>query len=121
MTKGYIHEFYDDKHAGEDAARVALTVAEAVEGINFRLKRGATISGTVRDAETGLPIANMVVEAALAGWDAFSWGGTDTDGRYTLKGIPDGVIEVVVSGQGYLKTSKTVTVRDGQDVTGFDF
>ena len=121
MTKGYIHEFYDDKHAGEDAARVALTVAEAVEGINFGLKRGATISGTVRDAETGLPIANMVVEAALAGWDAFSWGETDTDGRYTLKGIPDGVIEVVVSGQGYLQTSKTVTVRDGQDVTGFDF
>ncbi len=50
-----------------------------------------------------------------------SWAATDIDGRYTLKGIPDGVVEVVVVGQGYIQMSKTVRVRDGQDVTDFDF
>ena len=120
-TKGYIRELYDDKHAWEDAARVVVTGTEALEGIDFGLKRGATISGTVIDAETGLPIANMDVEATLADGDEVSSGETDIDGRYALKEIPDGVIEVVVAGQGYLQTSKTVTVRDGQDVTDFDF
>ena len=120
-SEGYIRESYDDKHDWEDAARVAVTGREAVEGIDFGLKRGATISGTVIDAQTGPPIANMDVQAALADGDDISSSETDRDGRYTLKGIPDGVIEVVVGGQGYLQTSKTVTVRDSQDVTDFDF
>lgn len=120
-TKGYIRESYYDKYDWEEAARVAVTGAEVVEGIDFGLKRGATISGRVIDAETGLPIANMDAKASLADGYDISWGETDIDGRYTLKGIPDAVIEVVVAGQGYLQTSKTVTVRDGQDVTDFDF
>ena len=119
--KGYIREFYDDKNAWEDAARVAVIGTEAVEGIDFGLKRGATISGRIIDAETGLPIANMDVNAALADGDDISWDETDRDGRYILMGIPDGVVEVAVAGQGYLRTSKTVTVQDGQDVTDFDF
>ena len=120
-NKGYIRELYDDKHAWEDAARISVTGTEALEGIDFGLKLGATISGTVIDAQTGLPIANMDVEATLADGDEISSSETDIDGRYALKGVPDGVIEVVVAGQGYLQTSKIVTVRDGQDVTDFDF
>ena len=80
-TEGYIRESYDDKHTWEDAARVAVTGTEAVEGIDFGLKQGATISGTVIDAETGLPIANMDVEAALADGDDISSSETDRDGH----------------------------------------
>ena len=120
-TKGYIRELYDDKYAWEDAARVTVKGAEVVEGIDFDLKRGATVSGTVVDAETGLPIANMDIKATLADGDDISSTQTNINGRYILKGIPDGVIEVVVAGQGYLQASNTVTVRNGQDVTDFDF
>jgi len=120
-TEGYIRQYYDDKHTWEDAARFDVTGTETVEGIDFGLNRGAAISGRVIDAVTGLPIANMDVRAAPVDGDDISWAETDLDGRYTLKGIPDGVVEVVVAGQGYLETSKTVTVRNGQDVTGFDF
>ena len=120
-TKDYIRELYDDKYAWRDAARVAVTGTDVVEGIDFGLKRGATISGTVIDAQTGLPIFNMDVIANLSDWDDISASETDMDGRYALKGIPDGVIEVVVAGQGYLETTKTVTVRNGQDVTDVDF
>ena len=120
-TKGYVRELYDDKHARADAALVAVTGTDAVEGIDFGLKRGATISGRVMDAGTGLPIANMDVKATLGDGDDLSWSETNIYGRYTLKGIPDGVMEVVVAGQGYLQTSKTVTIRGGQNLTGIDF
>ena len=119
--KGYITQLYDNTHVWDDAARFAVTGAEVVEGIDFGLKRGATISGRVIDAETGLPIANMDVTITFTDRDGIYRGRTDIDGRSTMGAIPDGVIEVVVSGQGYLQTSKTVTVRDGQDVMDFDF
>ena len=122
VPKGYIIENYDDKLAWEDAARFTITGTEVVEGIDFGLKRGATISGRVIDAVTGLPIVKMDVRAAPAdGGPDISWGETDIEGRYTLKGLPDGVVEVFVVGQGYIRMSKTVMVRDGQDLTDIDF
>jgi len=122
VAKGYIIENYDDTYAWGDAARFTVIGTEVVEGIDFGLKRGATISGRVIDAVTGLPIVRMDVRAAPANGGAdISWGETDLDGRYTLKGIPDGVVEVFVAGQGYILMSKTVAVRNGQNVTGVDF
>ena len=121
LTKGYIRENYDDTVTWDDAARFAVTGTEVVEGIDFGLKRGANISGRVIDAITGLPISKLDVKATHADGDEISWGETDIDGRYILKGIPDGMVEVIVVGQGYLQTSKFVMVRNGQDVTDIDF
>lgn len=122
VAKGYIIENYDDKYAWGDAVRFTVIGTEVIEGIDFGLKRGATISGRVVDALTGLPIVRMDVRAAPADGGAdISWGETNVDGRYTLKGIPDGVVEVFVFGQGYVRMSKAVAVRNGQDVTGVDF
>ena len=121
LTKGYIRKNYDDTVTRDDAARFAVTGTEVVEGIDFGLKRGANISGRVIDAVTGLPIAKMDVKAIHADGDEISWGQTGIDGRYTLKGIPDGMVEVIVVGQGYLQRSKIVMVRNGQDVTDIDF
>jgi len=118
---GYIRENYDDTAAREDAARFAVTGTEVVEGIDFGLKRGATISGRVIDALTGLPIARMEVRATPVDGDDISWAETNIEGRYTLKGIPDGAVKVVVFGQGYIQTIKTAIVRNGQDVMDFDF
>ena len=121
ITRGYIRELYDDQYVWGDAAQFSVTGTQTVEGIDFGLKRGATISGRVIDAATRLPIAKLDVKATPADKDDISWDETDINGRYTLMGIPDGVIEVIVSGRGYLQISKTVTIRDRQDVTDFDF
>ena len=120
-TNDYIRELYDDTYAWRDAAQITVIGTEVVEGIDFGLKRGASISGRVIDAATGLPISKMNVKAVPADGDEMSWGETDMDGQYTLKGIPDGVIEIAVEGQGYIRTSKTVMVRGGQDRTDIDF
>ena len=92
-----------------------------MEEIDFDLKQGATISGTVTDAETGLPIADMEVKATTAQGNDLSWDDTSKDGSYILRGVPDGYIEVVVAGQGYIQTSQTVTILDSQDLTGVNF
>jgi len=121
VSSGYITELFDDTYKKEDASRFAITGIEVLKGIDFGLKRGATISGRVIDSVTGLPIAKMDVTAIPADGDDIFGEKTDMFGRYTLKGMPDGVVEVVVGGQGYIQTSRTVTLRDGQDVTDFDF
>ena len=119
--QGYIQEYYNDKLHSDDANLVTIRGLEVVEGIDFDLTPGATISGRVIDAETGLPIANMEVRAGLIDGDYISWANTDGNGNYVLTALPDGVIEVVVYGQGYIEVRRTVTIREGVDVTGFDF
>lgn len=73
------------------------------------------------DASTGLPIRNMEIYAGPRDGEQLAWDNTGEDGTYVLRGMPDGLIEVVVYGQGYIEVRKTVIIRDGQDVTNFDF
>ena len=117
----YIREYYDGKLTQRDADVINITGMEPVEGIDFALKRGATISGIVRDGLTGLGIPGMNVRAGLEGWPFLRWANTDGYGEYTLSVVPNGAIVVVVEGQGYVQQEKTVTVTGGVDVTGFDF
>ena len=120
-SRGYIHQYYDDKPYRRDADRVTIFGTRPVEGVDFVLALGASISGRVVDARTGLPIGGMEVIAGLVDEDHLAWTDTDSNGGYTLTGIPDGVIEIEVSGQGYIEVRRTVTVRDGSDLVGVDF
>ena len=90
-------------------------------GLGFSLKLGATISGRLVDGETGLPIAGMDVSAGPMDGHHVSWARSDTNGNYMLRGIPDGLIEVNVRGQGYIEARRLVTIREAQDVTNFNF
>ena len=88
---GYIQEFYDDKHHWDDADLLTISGAEAVKGIDFGLRLGATISGRVTDAETGLPIAKVDIDADnIYGGGPNSNDNTDSDGQYTLRGVAPG-------------------------------
>ena len=117
----YIREFYDEKLTREGADLITIQGIEAVEGIDFTLKQGATISGTVRDGQTGLGIPRMSVRAGLSAFPYLSDTHTDRDGAYTLRGVPDGTIVVVVEGQGYVRQEKIAMVTNGEDIEGFDF
>ena len=119
--QGYVRELYDDSFDWGDANLVAVVGTEAVEGVDFELKLGATISGRVSDAETGLPIPDMEVNAGPVNGDHLSWSRTGINGNYTLKGLPDGNIEVVVRGQGYIEVIRIATISGGRDIVGFDF
>ena len=119
--RGYIQQYHDGEIYRDKATEVAVSGTEEVHGIDFVLKRGATISGRVVDASTGLPISNMEIHAGPRDGEHLAWEYTQGDGTYVLRGMPDGLIEVEVGGQGYVHVTKTVIIRDGQDVTNFDF
>ena len=121
QEKGYLEVYYDQKLRGDDPDLITVRGTESIEGIDFALKLGATISGRVVDGSTGLPIAGMDVRAGPIGSDHLSWSNTNSEGRYVLTGIPDGLIEVEVGGHGYTEVRRTATVRDGQDVIDFNF
>jgi serine/threonine-protein kinase len=93
---------------------------EKFTGLDFELAPFATIAGRVTDASTGLGIPDMEVQARVNDTgEVLALAVTNEKGEYSLAELPDGVIEVVVSGQGYVPQSRTVSA--GEQITGFDF
>jgi len=88
-----------DYHCGL-AQSITVTLEETVPGMDFRLERGATISGTVRDS-TGTPItgAHIIVATNLSDPCNSGWIGmhdyNPANGTYAL---------VVPAGTYYLRT-----------------
>lgn len=112
---GYIREYWDDVLVEYDATPVVVESGQAVTGIDARLSRGGSIAGTV--AVDGAPIAGVEVSANGPGWGSTT---TDSDGRYTLEGLADGLYEVwftMPSGTPYVGGSATVELVGGDPVT----
>lgn len=73
------------------------------------------LKGTITDAETGepLPFVNVVVEVV----DRQVGGTTDFDGRYTIKPLPPGRYDVLVSFVGYNSQRITDVVIRNEKIT----
>lgn len=115
QATGYIREYWDDVLNEFDATPVVVGSGQAVSGIDARLSRGGSIAGTV--SVDGTPIAGVEVSANGPGWGSTT---TDSDGRYTLDGLADGVWEVwftMPSGTPYVGGSATVELLGGDPVT----
>ena len=119
--QGYVIQFFRNRPSYERADLVVVSEREDVVGVDFGAVLGANVSGRVVDGRTGLPIPNMDVVARLSNGNDVAWGATDSEGTYLLNAVPNGEIEIVVYGQGYLEQSRFITVRDGIDVQGVDF
>ena len=116
----YIGQYYDRESDFDTADPFSVFGTQPVE-INFEVTPGATISGRVFDGATGIPIPDMDVGAGPVNESQLSWTTTNSDGEYLLIGIPDGLIEIVVSGQGYIEVRREVTVSNSIDLVGVDF
>ena len=119
-SQNYIRQYYFNTPDWDRADLVSLRGREEVGNIDFSLTLGAMISGRVADGLTGRPIAGMDVQARLDR-NEISWATTNSDGNYFLRAVPDGLVVVIVRGQGYIEQRNSVRVSDGQDVTGVDF
>ncbi|MGC8778661.1 MAG: carboxypeptidase regulatory-like domain-containing protein [Candidatus Caldatribacteriaceae bacterium] len=71
------------------------------------------IAGTVKDAATGKAISGAQVTVTGTSLLAL----TNSFGRYTLGSIPSGIAQVVVSKEGYVSASRSVTVRANKTTT----
>lgn len=99
----------------ETPARVLELVAgEAIDGIELRLQRGATVRGTVMDTR-GRPVDGARVTVASAG------GFTDAEGRYAFSGVPKGPAQAMASHRAYRRQSREVSIESEMTTLDWTF
>ena len=104
--------------------KVTVTAGQSVEGINFVLADGASISGNVTLNGKGVPYVKIEAFTEEGG----GWGGTMTDqsGDYTINGLTGGnyFVEVRLDGtsyENYATNNQRITITNGEAVTGINF
>jgi len=93
--------------------RSALAVAAFIAAPALAQSQQATVSGKISAAGTAQPL----VEARVQVVGQSIVGSASADGRYTLRGVSPGTIEIRVIRVGYVEQKKSVTVPPGGSVT----
>jgi 5-hydroxyisourate hydrolase-like protein (transthyretin family) len=91
----YIPEVYDDRLEYGQGDPIPITAPDTVGGIDAALAKGGAVSGTVTDADTGLPIQDIFVEVLDADGGRVETATTQADGTYqTETTLPSGSYKV---------------------------
>jgi len=130
----YVREFYDDKLYWDEADDVLVTANKETRNINFALLPAGSISGTVTEEGTGVPIEGAGVEACdyESGWPSCFYGETDLDGNYFIPSVPAGSYRVAAyldwnwaeelySEQAYRDFADPVVVEADTETSGINF
>lgn len=127
-------EWYSGASGPEGADPVALSEGQIVSGIDFSLtvrRFYASIAGTVRDAESGAPVPDAVVEIQplRSDWVGF-WRGTmkttlvtDAEGRYSAEWLLPGVYMLSAYRKGgfsYYRNARVPEMADSVSISGGD-
>ena len=90
----YAPQFYSDKPSFETATPFHVTEQQTYPGLDFAMHAGATISGTVVDAETHQPVPDVSVHlfptehGDYSDYPAFGYDQTGADGHFEIVGYP---------------------------------
>ncbi len=109
-SSGYVDELYNNILCAGYACTVtsgtpiSVTAGATTPGIDFGLAAGGRISGTLTDAATGLPLANVNVGIYSSGGSYLTNGSANSSGMYTSRsGLPSGTYYAVTyNSQGYV-------------------
>jgi subtilase family serine protease len=98
-----------------------VTIAQGQQlNVVLQLSAGASLAGHVRDQATGNPIANAAIDAFDAAGVQYTVS-ADSQGAYTLTGLPTGTYTVIASADGYAATAvPNVTVSAGTNALDFN-
>ncbi len=116
FNEGYFPETYPEP--------VTVAIGETTAGIDFALSpfgEPGSISGTVIDATTELPIENVYISASGDFSSGYDW--TDADGNYTITDLIAGDYSVSAWSESYWEQDypDPVAVIAGQETPGIDF
>lgn len=124
-ASGYLDELYDDipcVGSCDISAGTPISVAanSTVDGIDFELNKGGTISGRVTDSASGLGILQVRVDIYDSNGSFFTSVYTDPSGGYTTTGIPGGTYYVSTFNRlGFLdELYDDMLCEMGCDITG---
>jgi Carboxypeptidase regulatory-like domain len=143
-SKGYIDELYNNiacpgSCTATSGTAITVTVGMTTSGIDFGLARGGGITGTVTDAGTGLPLANVDVDIYSSAGSYVTYGYTNSSGVYTsYRGLSSGTYYARTwNASGYIDelynniscpggactvaSGTAITVSAGATTTGIDF
>jgi hypothetical protein len=102
----YLWQYYEGVRSWEAATPVEVTAGTVKSGVDAVLEKGATISGTVTAAATGLPVREVLVCAWATDESSFNCAETSAAGSYTIVGLTGGQFELEFfpegTGQGLL-------------------
>jgi protocatechuate 3,4-dioxygenase beta subunit len=113
-----IGQYYNGQDDVGKADPVTLAPGARKEGIDAELTSGATVSGTVTDAQSNEPLGGIEVDAYTSACDRTGgYGITDAEGDYTIQGLPEGTYHVVFNPDGGSYeaglSSKTISLAKG--------
>ena len=138
----YVLELYDDvvcagRCYAAQKTPVSVVANQATADVDFALKKGGAIGGTVTSADSGEVLSNVLVfiYSMNGGWASSDW--TDSNGEYRATGLSAGEYYATVnSAPDYIarvfggeecvggcdpKQGVTITVTEGQTTTNIDF
>jgi len=99
----------------DESANITVTAGQTTT-CNLELQpTTGTISGTVTDAGTAMPLAGASVSTQPATTTVI----TDAQGDYTISDVTPGFYTVTASASGYMDNSTNVTVTAGQTSTAY--
>ncbi len=109
-AQNYNGEFYDNVNERSQASPILVSPDSHSSDVDFSLVKRSSIAGSVKDQNTGEPIAGAIVEAfkerrntnaSLS--DVGFRGKTDSLGNYLIENVPVGKYLVVANARHYLR------------------
>ncbi len=127
-ARGSIASWYSGAEHAEAAEKLEVGVDEVLPQIDFELRRGGLISGTVLADGTGRPISSAFVTAQRVGQTGIWRAETDRRGVFELSGLPDGRYLIRAEARGFVgefyedtpKPDRAVPVVIGSEKTVLD-
>jgi hypothetical protein len=88
----YVTQYYDGESSSASAKTVSVTQEATTSGIGAELRVGGIVEGTVTDAATHQPLADVLVSASDPGGAEVLGGFVETNasGEYTIRGLASG-------------------------------
>jgi RHS repeat-associated protein len=89
-TSNYLSQYYDGKSKYSEADPVAVTAGAATEEIDAALIEGGQIKGKITSLGSKTPLAHAGACAYAPEGEAYRCGDTNSEGEYTINGLPSG-------------------------------